>query len=109
VLLDPVDTAGHLLADARLTGPLAIAGLRPSRCNRGGATLAELRHRGWSTTSFPELSHADPERIPASLSSGDVGAAGWWVSRACGPGGPPADVARLGEWTIAAATGMTAL
>ena len=102
ILLDPVDTVGGLLHDARLTTPLVLAVMQPSRCNRGGATTTRLAAAGWPTTTFSELSHADPERIPSTLHPRDVSVSSWAVRRACGQGGRADEVVGLGGWIVAA-------
>lgn len=108
VLLDPVDTVGHLLAGS-LPGisevDVTVLACPPSRCNRHGATVdaLESRHRT-SIERLPGLSHADPERIPATLRTGDVKPSARGVTWACGRGGTPAAVIDLGERARAAAT-----
>lgn len=98
VLLDPVDTVGGLLAgvlpalDEDLRGASDVHACRPSRCNRQGATVAELRRRGWAVTDHPGLSHADPERIPAE---GPALASDPWAVRICGQPGDGAEVLAL--------------
>lgn len=105
VLLDPVDTVGGLLA-AALPGlpadlPIVALACPPSRCNRGGQTVQWLRRTGRAEVrDLPGLSHADPERVPASLDPAAVPSAGRAVRWACGPGGTPARVVALGEETV---------
>jgi pimeloyl-ACP methyl ester carboxylesterase len=100
VLLDPVDTVGGLLAgvlpalDESLRDRSTVHACRPSRCNRQGATVAELRTQGWSLIDHPGLSHADPERIPGSV-SGPALPADPWAARMCGRPGSGADVLAL--------------
>ena len=97
VLLDPVDTVGGLLAaalPALVSDRTVVHACRPSRCNRQGATVAELRARGWTTVDHPGLSHADPERIPGSV-DGPALPADPWAARACGAPGSDADVLAL--------------
>ena len=103
VLLDPVDTVGGLLASVlpaleagarSLRDRSTVHACRPSRCNRQGATVAELRGRGWAVIDHPGLSHADPERIPGQV----VGPAlppDRWAARVCGEPGSGADVLDL--------------
>ena len=110
VLIDPVDTIGHLLAASlpaltELGDRVAVAALRPSRCNRHGAGAALIArgcpaagHRAW-----PDLGHADPERIPGDLAVDDIAPAGLAVRIACGPPGPAADIAALGAWIVGTA------
>ena len=100
VLLDPVDTVGGLLAGAlsalepSLRDRSTVHACRPSRCNREGATVAELRGRGWSVSDHPGLSHADPERIPPAA-GGPALAPDRWAARVCGQPGSGADVLAL--------------
>lgn len=108
VLLDPVDTVGGLLAgalpaldaDAGRGGSLrersSVHACRPSRCNRHGATVAELRERAWSVVDHPGLSHADPERIPSTL-AGPALPPDRWAARVCGTPGSGPDVMALAE------------
>ena len=106
VLIDPVDTVGGLL-QAALPGlpadlPITVLACPPSRCNRGGETVAWLRRSGRAEIrDLPGLSHADPERIPASLLPVDVAPAGRAVRWACGAPGSADRVARLGEDVVA--------
>lgn len=108
VLLDPVDTVGGLLADALAsTSPGSEAllpvvrrhvhALRPSRCNRHGATVEDLQARGWPVIRHPGLSHPDPERIPADAAAASVPEPAPWLGLACGEPGSAADVAALGR------------
>ncbi len=105
VLLDPVDTVGGLLT-AAFPGlpadlPIVVLACPPSRCNRGGQTVEWLRRTGHvDVRDLPGLSHADPERVPASLDPADVAPAGRAVTWACGPGGTSERVAALGEETV---------
>jgi len=100
VLLDPVDTVGGLLTsvlpalEPDLRDRSQVHACRPSRCNRQGATVAELGSRGWAVTEHPGLSHADPERIPASR-SGPALPPDRWAARVCGMPGSGADVLDL--------------
>jgi alpha-beta hydrolase superfamily lysophospholipase len=101
VLLDPVDTVGGLLAgalpaldgaaDGGLRARSRVHACRPSRCNRRGATVADLRARRWAVTDH-DLSHPDPERIPAS---GPALAPDPWAARLCGAPGSGAEVLAL--------------
>ena len=106
VLLDPVDTVGGLLR-AALPGlpddlPIIALALPPSRCNRGGETVAWLGRTGRvEIVALADLSHADPERIPASLLPADVAPAGRSARWACGPAGSADRVAALGEVAVA--------
>lgn len=106
VLLDPVDTVGGLLR-AALPGlpadlPIVALALPPSRCNRGGETVEWLGRTGRvEVLPLPDLSHADPERIPASLLPADVAPAGAAARWACGPAGSADRVAELGEFAVA--------
>lgn len=114
VLLDPVDTVGGLLR-AALPGlppelPIVALALPPSRCNRGGETVAWLARTGRvEVLHLPDLSHADPERIPASLLPADVAPAGAAARWACGPAGSADRVAALGEVTVAQVRGLLAV
>jgi len=101
VLLDPVDTVGGLLAGAMpavdsagLRERSRVHACRPSRCNRQGATVADLRNRDWSVIDHPELSHADPERIPGQV-TGPPLAPDPWAARVCGRPGPGSQVLAL--------------
>jgi hypothetical protein len=100
VLLDPVDTVGGLLAgvlpalDESLRERSTVHACRTSRCNRQGATVAELRTQGWSVIDHPGLSHADPERIPGSP-AGPAGDPDPWAARLCGQPGSGAEVLAL--------------
>jgi pimeloyl-ACP methyl ester carboxylesterase len=108
VLLDPVDTVRGLLArvlpalepghEPRLEPCLrdvsTVHSCRPSRCNRQGATVADLRRRGWTVLDHRGLSHPDPERIPAAMTDPALSPDPWAV-RACGPPGSGADVLDL--------------
>lgn len=108
VLLDPVDTVGGLLAGAlpaleagggsgeSLRDRSSVHACRPSRCNRHGATVAQLRSRGWGILEHPALSHADPERIPSNL-AGPALPPDRWAVRVCGAPGSGPDVMALGE------------
>jgi pimeloyl-ACP methyl ester carboxylesterase len=101
VLLDPVDTVGSLLAQA-LPGidprrPRRVFACRPSRCNRHGATVEELRRVGWPVSDDLDLAHPDPERIPGVLRAQDVPAASPWLVRICGAPGSPDHVLGLGS------------
>jgi pimeloyl-ACP methyl ester carboxylesterase len=99
VLLDPVDSAGGLMAKALAGGGLQAAGIvhacRPSRCNRQGATVRELARRGWPVVDHPGLAHPDPERIPADGLVTGVPPADPWASRVCGTPGSRGEVAEL--------------
>ena len=96
VLLDPVDTVGGLLSGALTGAPRGLVhACRPSRCNRGGATVQELARLGWPVTHHPGLAHPDPERIPASALAEDVPDAPAWLGALCGTPGSRADVAVL--------------
>ncbi|MFM1966964.1 MAG: hypothetical protein RL134_2689 [Actinomycetota bacterium] len=100
VLLDPVDTVGGLLSgalaalDADVRARAWVHSCRPSRCNRQGATVAELRARGWTVREHLGLSHADPERIPGEV-TGPALAADPWAARVCGEPGSGTDVMAL--------------
>ncbi len=100
VLLDPVDTVGGLLAgvfpalEDSLRDRAVVHRCRPSRCNRQGATTAELAGRGWDVIDHPGLSHADPERIPGSP-AGPVLDPDPWAARVCGRPGSAEDVLAL--------------
>lgn len=101
LLLDPVDTVGGLLA-AALPGVMVagahrglVHACRPSRCNRGGATVRALADLGWPVVHHPGLAHPDPERIPASGLAEDVPDAPAWLGALCGTPGSGADVAAL--------------
>jgi pimeloyl-ACP methyl ester carboxylesterase len=100
VLLDPVDTVGGLLAgvvpalEDSLRDRAVVHRCRPSRCNRQGATTAELAGRGWNVIDHPGLSHADPERIPGSP-AGPVLDPDPWAARVCGLPGSAEDVLAL--------------
>lgn len=108
VLLDPVDTVGGLLAgvlpalDAgaalgdSLRDRSTVHSCRPSRCNRHGATVAQLRERAWRVVDHPGLSHADPERIP-STPAGPALSPDRWAARVCGTPGSGSDVMALAE------------
>ena len=96
VLLDPVDTVGGLLSGALPGAPRGLVhACRPSRCNRGGATVRELAGVGWPVTDHPGLAHPDPERIPASALAADVPHAPAWLGALCGAPGSREDVAAL--------------
>ncbi len=100
VLLDPVDTVGGLLSgvlsalEPALRDRSTVHACRPSRCNRQGATVAGLATRGWPVMEHPGLSHADPERIPSTL-TGPALAPDPWAARICGRPGSGADVLAL--------------
>jgi pimeloyl-ACP methyl ester carboxylesterase len=100
VLLDPVDTVGGLLAgdlpalDADMRDRARVHACRPSRCNRQGATVADLRARAWSVSEHPGLSHADPERIPGEM-TGPALPVDPWAARLCGQPGSGAEVLAL--------------
>ena len=102
VLLDPVDTVGHLLAgdlpalEPDLRARASVHACRPSRCNRRGATVADLRARGWAVTDHPGLSHADPERIPGAPAGPSL-APDPWAARVCGAPGSGAEVLALAD------------
>jgi len=96
LLLDPVDTVGGLLSAALPGAPRGLVhACRPSRCNRGGATVRELADRGWPVIDHPGLAHPDPERIPASARAEDVPDAPAWLGAVCGAPGSREDVAAL--------------
>ncbi|MFZ9987703.1 MAG: hypothetical protein ACO3ID_09500 [Candidatus Nanopelagicales bacterium] len=105
VLLDPVDTVGGLLGsvlptleagERSLRDRSTVHSCRPSRCNRQGATVAELNSRGWNVVAHPGLSHADPERIPPRI-TGPALAPDLWAARVCGEPGSGADVLTLAD------------
>lgn len=106
VLLDPVDTVGRLMQRAlpSVSGlPLDVLQCPPSRCNRHGATCEMLQQRTTATiVHMPDVSHADPERIPARLQANDVPPCGRAVSWACGPGGSAQSVISMGTWAMEA-------
>ena len=105
VLLDPVDSVGRLLASSlpSIAGlPMTVLACPPSRCNRHGETVDRLRARA-EIIALSGLSHADPERIPASLRPADVPTASRAALWACGPAGSPAAVVDLGERAVSAA------
>lgn len=112
VCLDPVDTVGGVMAGTQaevldLGVPVIVVALRPSRCNRHGQTVRTLtelidsgRLHGW-TRRYPDLGHADPERIPADLTVRSVPPESRWVRLACGAAGPPSGVVALGRDVVA--------
>ncbi len=108
ILLDPVDSVGGLLSGALPSCDglaMEVAALAPSRCNRHGAMLDVLRGRAaTSIATFPTLSHADPERIPAVLEAGSVPAPSRAAAWACGPPGPAEDVVVLARRVVTSAT-----
>ena len=125
VLLDPVDTVGRLLHSAlpalgvggRGEGnggeamPVSIAAfaLRPSRCNRHGAAsewIAELP--GAAVVRRDDLSHPDPERIPAQLRADAVPPPDRVAALACGRPGDAEAVVSLGRAGLEASLGMLA-
>lgn len=96
LLLDPVDTVGGILSAALPGAPRGLVhACRPSRCNRGGATVRDLAGRDWPVIDHPGLAHPDPERIPASARAQDVPEAPGWLGALCGTPGSREDVAAL--------------
>lgn len=102
ILLDPVDTVGHLLARALPGAPLGrVHACRPSRCNRHGDTVRALGALGWPVAEHPGLAHPDPERIPASGLAADVPDVPAWLGALCGTPGSGQDVAALARAVLA--------
>ncbi|MFM9135907.1 MAG: hypothetical protein ACKOT0_10850, partial [bacterium] len=108
ILLDPVDSVGGLLSGALPSCEglwIQVAALAPSRCNRRGAMVDALRGRpATAIASFPALSHADPERIPATLEAGAVPPPSRPAVLACGPAGPAEDIVALARRVVTSAT-----
>lgn len=104
VLLDPVDRhhrIERLAADVQRP-PLRVSTADPSGCNRGGRAVAMLAasgcvEQGRTWVPIAGASHADPERVPASLHPADVPAADLIARLACGRGGSPTVVCRWGR------------
>ena len=108
ILLDPVDSVGGLLSGALPSCEgmwMQVAALTPSRCNRHGAMVDELRRRpATAVATFSALSHADPERIPAVLDQAAVPPPTRAAALACGRPGPAEEVVALARRVVTSAT-----